>query len=145
MIYYTNVENRRSETAAGFVYRQLSFLCYISESLWNSLLRCARVVIVSEQSCLMKLQNHDGDRRMSKKSRDVSIVRSSTAEYLTYIAATGGSDESIEFVMKMRTSGSLRRWWRHYMGLMFVQSMIISEKSMEIQNCPRRQLSENSG
>ena len=33
---------------------------------------------------------------MSKKSRDVSIVRSSTAEYLTYIAATGGSDESIE-------------------------------------------------
>lgn len=44
----------------------------------------------------MKLQNHDGDRRMSKKSRDVSIVRSSTAEYLTYIAATGGSDESIE-------------------------------------------------
>ena len=46
---------------------------------------------------------------MSKKSRDVSIVRSSTAEYLTYIAATGGSDESIEFVMKMRTSGSLRR------------------------------------
>ena len=44
----------------------------------------------------MKLQNHDGDRRMSKKSRDVSIARSSTAEYLTYIAATGGSDESIE-------------------------------------------------
>ena len=67
------------------------------------------MVIVSEQSCLMKLQNHDGDRRMSKKSRDVSIVRSSTAEYLTYIAATGGSDESIEFVMKMSTSGSLRR------------------------------------
>ena len=33
---------------------------------------------------------------MSRKSRDVSIVRSSTAEYLTYIAATGGSDESIE-------------------------------------------------
>ena len=33
---------------------------------------------------------------MSRKSRDTSLVYSSAAEYLTYVAATGGSDESIE-------------------------------------------------
>ena len=33
---------------------------------------------------------------MSRKRRDTSIVYSSAAEYLTYVAATGGSDESIE-------------------------------------------------
>lgn len=33
---------------------------------------------------------------MSRKSKDTSIIRSSAAEYLTYVAATGSSDESIE-------------------------------------------------
>ena len=33
---------------------------------------------------------------MSRKGKDTSIIRSSAAEYLTYVAATGGSDESIE-------------------------------------------------
>ena len=33
---------------------------------------------------------------MSEKRKDKSIVYSSAAEYLTYVAATGGSDESIE-------------------------------------------------
>ena len=33
---------------------------------------------------------------MSRKSRDTSLVYSSAAEYLTYVAATGGSDENIE-------------------------------------------------
>ena len=33
---------------------------------------------------------------MSRKSKDTSIIHSSAAEYLTYVAATGGSDESIE-------------------------------------------------
>lgn len=33
---------------------------------------------------------------MSRKSKDTSLVYSSAAEYLTYVAATGGSDESIE-------------------------------------------------
>ena len=33
---------------------------------------------------------------MSTKKKDTSIIRSSTAEYLTYIAATGDSSESIE-------------------------------------------------
>ena len=37
-----------------------------------------------------------GDRRVNRKSKDTSIIRSSAAEYLTYVAATGGSDESIE-------------------------------------------------
>ena len=33
---------------------------------------------------------------MSTKKKDTSIIRSSTAEYLTYVAATGDSSESIE-------------------------------------------------
>lgn len=33
---------------------------------------------------------------MSEKRKDKSIVYSSAAEYLSYVAATGGSDESIE-------------------------------------------------
>ena len=33
---------------------------------------------------------------MSRKSKDTSIIHSSAAEYLTYVAATGGSGESIE-------------------------------------------------
>ena len=33
---------------------------------------------------------------MNRKNKNTSIIRSSAAEYLTYIAATGGSDESIE-------------------------------------------------
>ena len=37
-----------------------------------------------------------GDRRVNRKSKDTSIIRSSAAEYLTYVAVTGGSDESIE-------------------------------------------------
>ena len=39
---------------------------------------------------------NSGDRRVNRKSKDTSIIRSSAAEYLTYVAATGGSDESIE-------------------------------------------------
>lgn len=33
---------------------------------------------------------------MVKKKENVSIVRSSAAEYLTYVAATGEQDSSIE-------------------------------------------------
>lgn len=33
---------------------------------------------------------------MIRKSKNTSIIRSSAAEYLTYVAATGSSDESIE-------------------------------------------------
>ena len=33
---------------------------------------------------------------MNRKGKDTSIIRSSAAEYLTYVAATGGSDESID-------------------------------------------------
>ena len=42
------------------------------------------------------LMRNSGDRRVNRKSKDTSIIRSSAAEYLTYVAATGGSDESIE-------------------------------------------------
>ena len=30
------------------------------------------------------------------KKRDVSIIRSSAAEYLTFVAATGGQDQAVE-------------------------------------------------
>lgn len=33
---------------------------------------------------------------MSKKKQEVSIIRSSAAEYLTFVAATGGSSQSVE-------------------------------------------------
>ena len=42
------------------------------------------------------LMRNSGDRRVNGKSKDTSIIRSSAAEYLTYVAVTGGSDESIE-------------------------------------------------
>ena len=33
---------------------------------------------------------------MSKKKNEVSIVRSSAAEYLTFVAATGDNEDSVE-------------------------------------------------
>ena len=33
---------------------------------------------------------------MSKSKKDVPIIRSSAAEYLTFVAATGGDEKSIE-------------------------------------------------
>ena len=31
-----------------------------------------------------------------KKQKEISVIRSSAAEYLTFVASTGDSDESIE-------------------------------------------------
>jgi hypothetical protein len=41
---------------------------------------------------------------MPKKPKEITI-RSSAAEYLTYIAATGNNEQSFEIAMKMKISG----------------------------------------
>ena len=38
---------------------------------------------------------------MKKKKQEISIVRSSAVEYLTFITATGESDVNAIYVMKM--------------------------------------------
>ncbi len=43
------------------------------------------------------------------KTKNTSLVRSSAAEYLTYVAATGGSDESMELRYEDETSGLRRK------------------------------------
>lgn len=43
---------------------------------------------------------------MSKNKKDVSIIRSSAAEYLTFVAATGDSENSV--IRKYRITSHLR-------------------------------------
>ena len=85
---------------------------------------------------------------MIRKSKNTSIIRSSAAEYLTYVAATGSSDESIELRYEDENIWLTQKMMATLYGvteLMYVQLMTISRKSMEIQNCHKRQLSENTG
>ncbi len=52
-----------------------------------------------------------------KKKKDEITIRSSAAEYLTYVASVGDQQDSIE----MRHEDE--NIWLHYMMWMFVQSM----------------------
>ena len=45
----------------------------------------------------------------AKKKAEVSLVRSSAAEYLTFIAAGGDSEASVECATRMKTSGSRQK------------------------------------
>ncbi len=50
-----------------------------------------------------------GHKAMAKKKKKEITIRSSTAEYLTYIAATGIILKALKCVMKTKTSGLHRR------------------------------------
>lgn len=82
---------------------------------------------------------------MKKDKREISIVRSSAAEYLTFVASTGADEKSIE----MRYEDENIWLTQKMMATLYdVDVRTINDhikKYILIQNWSNRQLSENIG
>ena len=80
-----------------------------------------------------------------KKKKDGITIRSSAAEYLTYVASVGDQQDSIE----MRYADENVWLTQKMMAVLYdvdVRTIIIMSKNyLVIVNCRRKQLSENFG
>ena len=80
-----------------------------------------------------------------KKKKDEITIRSSAAEYLTYVASIGDQQDSIE----MRYADENVWLTQKMMAVLYdvdVRTIIIMSKNyLVIVNCRRKQLSENFG
>jgi hypothetical protein len=80
------------------------FSCGVKHPLAWRLLRNGGISATKEGICGIIFYYYGWRRWQKKRSKEISI-RSSAAEYLTFVAATGGSNESME--VRYENEGSL--------------------------------------
>ena len=82
---------------------------------------------------------------MKKDKCEISIVRSSAAEYLTFAASTGDDKDSIEMRYEDENIWLTQKMMAALYDVDVRPSMTISKKYILILNWNNRQLSENIG
>ena len=81
---------------------------------------------------------------MAKKKNEISI-RSSAAEYLTYIASVGEQEDSIEMRYEDENIWLTQKMMATLYDVDVVQLVTISKRCIQIASWKKRQLSENFG
>ncbi len=78
-----------------------------------------------------------------KKKKDEVTIRSSAAEYLTYVATVGNRQDSIEMRYEDENIWLTQKMMAYCMMWAQIQSIIILKRYSRIVNCRRIQLFEN--
>ena len=80
-----------------------------------------------------------------KKKKDEVTIRSSAAEYLTYVASVGEQQDSVEMRYEDENIWLTQKMMAHCMMWMFVRSMSILRRFIPTQSLRKIQLSGISG